>query len=147
MRFLERHPVAFVLALALITVMSVCGITGCSKRVPPAATTEQVLSIQFESAPVAVFGLYNCRGWAGALLIESSGASHILSMKPSEALQLAKKYNIATEHQNHLFPAQGDCGGGDDKGPPYVQENPNGAPEDGPADSPIHPEKPGTVTL
>ncbi len=62
------------------------------------------------SKPVAIFGLYNCRGWAGVIVVLENGTIvGPLSMKPDDAIAFAKKANIAPTHQVHLFPAQGEC--------------------------------------
>lgn len=62
------------------------------------------------SKPVTIFGLYNCRGWAGVIVVPENGTVvGPLSMKPADAQAFAKKAEIAPEHQIHLFPAQGEC--------------------------------------
>lgn len=60
--------------------------------------------------PVAIFGLYNCRGWAGVIVVLENGTViGPLSMRPADAQAFAKKAGIPPEHQQHLFPAQGEC--------------------------------------
>lgn len=60
--------------------------------------------------PVAIFGLYNCRGWVGVIVVLENGTVvGPLSMRPADAQAFAKKAEIPAEHQQHLFPAQGEC--------------------------------------
>lgn len=78
---------------------------------------EQLTTIQQPTAdelsnakPIAIFGLYNCRGWAGVIIVLENGTVvGPLSMRPADAQAFAKKAGIPTEHQQHLFPAQGEC--------------------------------------
>lgn len=111
MRFLEKHPFAFLLALLLVTVMS--ELTIAQEAVPPANLTPSA-----ETKPVAIFGEYNCSGWQGVLVVMDNGDSVEVTMRPAEAAVFAKKAGIPESHQKHLFPAQGECA----KEAPYNQE-------------------------
>lgn len=73
----------------------------------PTPVSSDELSTQ---KPVAIFGLYNCRGWAGVIVVLENGTViGPLSMRPADAQAFAKKAGIPPEHQQHLFPAQGEC--------------------------------------
>lgn len=73
----------------------------------PTPVSSDELSTQ---KPVTIFGLYNCRGWVGVIIVLENGTVvGPLSMRPADAQAFAKKAGIPAEHQQHLFPAQGEC--------------------------------------
>lgn len=75
------------------------------------ASQSQVTSDELANQkPITIFGLYNCRGWAGVIVVLENGTVvGPLSMTPKDAQAFAKKAGVPTEHQQHLFPAQGEC--------------------------------------
>jgi len=122
---MRKHYIA-IAAVILIAIFFDGWLLNRSYKIPAAQTSESVVAeLATRSNPVTVFGLYNCRGWAGALVVQSDGSViGPLSLKPAEADALAKKANIPAAHQQHIFPAQGDCGP-QAEAPGYQQEHPD----------------------